>query len=80
MRATGQAGVMRHLIGAGTPRQAAAEGSGAIFLLITPTSPLLIALPASGRSQATFAVAFLNCQRELKKSASSLGCDPTQHG
>ncbi len=54
--------VMRQLIGAGTPQEAVAAGYGAIFLLITPFEAVVIALPASERGQATFAVAFLICE------------------
>ncbi len=54
--------VMRQLIGAGTPREAVAGGSGAIFLLITPIGALVIALPASERGQGAFDVALLICE------------------
>lgn len=54
--------VMRQVIGAGTPREAAAGQYGAIFILNTPVGALVIALPASERDQTTFPVAFLICK------------------
>ena len=35
--------LMRHLIGAGTPRQAVAGGSGGIFVLVAPSGAVLVA-------------------------------------
>ncbi len=50
---------MRQLIGAGTPREAVAGGYGAIFVLLTPTGAMLVALGASESGQTVFAAAFL---------------------
>ncbi len=54
--------LMRHLIGAGTPRQAAAGGYGCIFVLLTPTGAMLLALGVSASGQTVFAAAFLSWQ------------------
>ena len=51
--------LMRQLIGAGTPREAVAGGSGGIFVLHTPTGAILVALAASESGQTAFAAAVL---------------------
>ncbi len=51
--------LMRQLIGAGTPREAVAGGYGAIFVLLTPTGAVLVALGVSESGQTVFAAAFL---------------------
>ena len=50
---------MRQLIGAGTPREAVAGGYGGIFVLLTPTGAMLVALGVSQSGQTVFAAAFL---------------------
>ena len=51
--------LMRQLIGAGTPREAVAGGYGGIFVLLTPTGAMLVALGVSQSGQTVFAAAFL---------------------
>jgi hypothetical protein len=51
--------LMRHLIGAGTPREAVAGGYGGIFLLLTPTGAMLVVLGVSESGQTVLAAAFL---------------------
>ncbi len=51
--------LMRQLIGAGTPREAVAGGYGGIFVLLTPTGAMLVALAVSESGQTVFAAAFL---------------------
>ena len=51
--------LMRQLIGAGTPREAVAGGYGGIFVLLTPTAVMLVALGVSQSGQTAFAAAFL---------------------
>ncbi len=51
--------LMRQLIGAGTPREAVAGGYGCIFVLLTPTGAMLVALGVSKSGQTSFAAAFL---------------------
>ncbi len=51
--------LMRQLIGAGTPRQAVAGGYGGVFVLLTPTGAMLVALAVSQSGQTVFAAAFL---------------------
>ena len=51
--------LMRQLIGAGTPREAVAGGYGRIFVLLTPTGAMLVALGVSKSGQTSFAAAFL---------------------
>ena len=43
--------LMRQLIGAGTPREAVAGGYGGIFVLLTPTGAMLVALGVSQSGQ-----------------------------
>ncbi len=50
---------MRQLIGAGTPREAMAGGYGNIFVLLTPTGAMPVALAVSESGQTVFATAFL---------------------
>ena len=51
--------LMRQLIGAGTPREAVAGGYGCIFVLLTPTGAMLVALGLSASGQTVFAATFL---------------------
>ncbi len=51
--------LMRQLIGAGTPREAVAGRYGGIFVLLTPTGAMLVALGVSQSGQMRFAAAFL---------------------
>ena len=51
--------LMPQLIGAGTPREAVAGGYGGIFVLLTPTGAMLVALGVSQSGQTVFAAAFL---------------------
>ncbi len=51
--------LMRQLIGAGTPREAVAGGYGGIFVLLTPSGAMLVALAVSESGQTIFAAAFL---------------------
>ena len=51
--------LMRQLIGAGTPREAVAGGYGGIFVLLTPTAVMPVALAVSQSGQTAFAAAFL---------------------
>ena len=51
--------LMRQLIGAGTLREAVAGGYGGIFVLLTPTAVMLVALGVSQSGQTAFAAAFL---------------------
>ena len=50
---------MRQLIGAGTLREAVAGGYGAIFVLLTPSGTMLVALGVSEGGQTVFAAAIL---------------------
>ena len=56
--------LMRQLIGAGTPREAVAGGYGGIFVLLTPTGAMLVALGVSQSGQTVFAAAFLIFERQ----------------
>ena len=58
---------MRQLIGAGTPREAVAGGYGGIFVLLTPTGAMLVALGVSQSGQTVFAAAFLSGSESRKK-------------
>ena len=51
--------LMRQLIGAGTPREAVADGYGGIFGLLTPTGAMAVARGVSQSGQTAFAAAFL---------------------
>ena len=51
--------LMRQLIGAGTAREGVAGGYGGIFVLLTPTEAMLVALGVSESGQTVFAAAFL---------------------
>ncbi len=51
--------LMRQLIGAGTPREAVAGGYGCIFVLLTPTGAMLVALGVSQSGRTHFAAAVL---------------------
>ncbi len=51
--------LMRQLIGAGTPKEAVAAGYGGIFMLLTPTEAIVVALAVSESGQTVFAAAFL---------------------
>ena len=57
--------LMRQLIGAGTPREAVAGGYGGIFVLLTPTGAMLVALGVSQSGQTVFAAAFLKLRAEI---------------
>ena len=59
--------LMRQLIGAGTPREAVAGGYGGIFVLLTPTGAMLVALGVSQSGQTVFAAAFLIWDESRKK-------------
>ncbi len=50
---------MRQLIGAGTPRQAVAGTYGGIFVLLTSTGAMAVALGGSESGRTAFAAAFL---------------------
>ncbi len=54
--------LMRQLIGAGTPKQAVAGGYGGIFVLLTLTGVVLVALWVSESGHTNFAAAFLICE------------------
>jgi transposase len=51
--------LMRQLIGAGTPKESVAGGYGGIFVLLTPTGAMLVALAVSESGQTVFAAAVL---------------------
>ena len=51
--------LMRQLIGAGTPKEAVAQGYVAIFLILTPDGAFLVTLLVSQSAQLGFAATFL---------------------
>jgi hypothetical protein len=51
--------LIRQLIGAGTPKESVAGGYGGIFVLLTPTGAMLVALAVSESGQTVFAAAVL---------------------
>ena len=59
--------LMRQLIGAGTPREAVAGGYGGIFVLLTPTGAMLVALGVSQSGQTVFAAASSSGSESRKK-------------
>ena len=68
--------LMRQLIGAGTPREAVAGGYGGIFVLLTPTGAMLVALGVSQSGQTVFAADSSSGSESRKKPLNQRAAKP----